>query len=86
MCYQKAEYKGVSGTKGRHRRIGEATMTEPLKLTIPKIDFLKIVSLLDDFGKLCEEKGIKFNKYTEAQLLEVLYAYRNYRGGDKPPF
>lgn len=61
-------------------------MSKELKLTIPKIDFLKIVSLLDDFGKLCEEKGIKFNKYTEEQLLEILYAYRNYRGGDKPPF
>jgi Cdc6-like AAA superfamily ATPase len=56
------------------------------KITIPKIDFLKIVDLLDEFGKLATARGIKFNKYTEEQLLEILYAYRNYRTGDKPPF
>lgn len=61
-------------------------MTKEFKLTIPKNDFLKIVSLLDEFGKLAQEKGIKFNKYTEEQLLEVLYMYRNYKTGDKPPF
>jgi len=56
------------------------------KITIPRIEFIKIVSLLDEFGKLCEAKDIKFNKYTEEQLLEILYAYRNYRAGDVPPF
>jgi hypothetical protein len=56
------------------------------KLTIPKQDFLNIVALLDEFGKLAQAKGIKFNKYTEAQLLEILYLYRNYKTGDKPPF
>jgi hypothetical protein len=60
--------------------------SKEFKLTIPKNDFLKIVSLLDAFSKLAQEKGIKFNKYTEEQLLEVLYMYRNYKTGDKPPF
>lgn len=56
------------------------------KLTIPKKDFLSIVSLLDEFGKLCEDKGVKFNKYTEEELLQILYLYRNYKTGDLPPF
>jgi hypothetical protein len=60
--------------------------SKEFKLTIPRPDFLKIVSLLDEFGKLAQAKGIKFNKYTEEQLLEVLYMYRNYKTGDKPPF
>jgi hypothetical protein len=60
--------------------------SKEFKLTIPKNDFLKIVSLLDAFGKLAQEKGVKFNKYTEEQLLEVLYMYRNYKTGDEPPF
>lgn len=61
-------------------------MDKQFKLTIPKVDFLKIVSLLDDFGELCQEKGIKFNKYTEEELLQILYLYRNYKTGDLPPF
>jgi hypothetical protein len=61
-------------------------MSKEFKLTIPKNDFLKIVSLLDEFSKLAQEKGVKFNKYTEEELLQVLYLYRNYRTGDKPPF
>jgi hypothetical protein len=61
-------------------------MTKEFKLTIPKKEFYALVSLLDEFGKLCEEKEIKFNKYTEEELLQILYLYRNYRTGDKPPF
>jgi len=64
----------------------EPVAPKEIKLTIPKTDFLKIVSLLDAFGKLAQENGVKFNKYTEEQLLEVLYMYRNYKTGDKPPF
>lgn len=59
---------------------------QEFKITIPKIDFLKIVSLLDDFGKLAEAKGVKFGAYTEEELLQILYAYRNYRLSDPPPF
>ena len=61
-------------------------MDKQFKLTIPKNDFLSIVSLLDEFGKLCAEKGVKFNKYTEEELLQILYLYRNYKTGDLPPF
>jgi len=61
-------------------------MDKEFKLTIPKDDFLKIVSLLDEFGELCKEKGVKFNKYTEEELLQILYLYRNYKTGDLPPF
>lgn len=56
------------------------------KLTIPKIDFIKIVRLLDEFGVLADKHGVKFGAYTEDQLLEILYMYRNYRTGDEPPF
>lgn len=61
-------------------------MDKEFKITIPKIEFMKIVSLLDEFGKLCESKGVKFKQYSEEELLQILYAYRNYRTGDKPPF
>ena len=57
-----------------------------LKLTIPKKDFFAIVKLLDEFGALADKHGVKFAAYTEEQLLEVLYLYRNYRTGDEPPF
>lgn len=55
-------------------------------MAIQKIDFLKIVNLLDEFGKLCESKGIKFNKYTEEELMQILMWYKNYKLGDLPPF
>lgn len=61
-------------------------MDKQFKLTIPKNDFLKIISLLEEFGNLCEAKGVKFNKYTEEELLQILYLYRNYKTGDLPPF
>lgn len=61
-------------------------MTKEFRLTIPKKEFYAIVSLLDEFGKLCQIKGIKFNQYSEKQLLEILYLYRNYKTGDEPPF
>ena len=60
--------------------------SKEFKLTIPKNDFLKIVRLLDKFGELAQAEGVKFNKYTEEQLLEILYMYRNYKTGDEPPF
>jgi hypothetical protein len=61
-------------------------MDKQFKITIPKIEFVKIVSLLDEFGKLAEAKGVKFGSYTEEELLQVLYAYRNYKMSDPPPF
>lgn len=56
------------------------------KITIPKQDFLKIVNFMDDITALADKHGVKFGAYSEEQLLEVLYAYRNYRISDKPPF
>lgn len=53
---------------------------------INKIDFLKIASMLDEFGELCDRQNIKFNKFTEEELLELLKMYKNYKLGDKPPF
>lgn len=61
-------------------------MEKQFKVTIPKIDFIKIVSLLDDFAKLADAKEVKFAKYTPEQLMEILKMYRNYRTGDEPPF
>jgi hypothetical protein len=61
-------------------------LNKEFKITLPKQDFLKIVSLLDEFGTMCDKRGIKFAKYTEEELLQILKAYRNYRTGDKPPF
>lgn len=56
------------------------------KITIPKDDFLKIVNFMDEIVALADKHGVKFGAYSEEQLLEVLYAYRNYRISDKPPF
>lgn len=53
---------------------------------IDKIDFYKIVSVLDDFSKLCEDKGVKFGIYTPEELMQILIWYKNYKTGDKPPF
>lgn len=53
---------------------------------LSKIDFIKIISVLDKFSTLCDEIGVKFGKYTDEELLEILHHYRNYRLGDKPPF
>lgn len=61
-------------------------MSEEFRILIPKEDFIKIVSLLSEFEKLCSEKNIKFNKYTEEELLNILYIYKNWKKGDKPPF
>jgi hypothetical protein len=53
---------------------------------ISKVDFYKIVDLLDSFEKLCIDRNIKFNKFTEEELMQVLMWYKNYKTGDKPPF
>jgi hypothetical protein len=56
------------------------------KLTIPKNDFLKIVSFMDEITELADKHGVKFGAYSEEQLLEILYLYRNFKTGDNPPF
>jgi hypothetical protein len=55
---------------------------------ISRIDAIKLIDLLKDFEKLCEERQIKFKEYTPEQLMEFLIMYKNYRRGqiDPPPF
>lgn len=55
---------------------------------ISRVDVIKLIDLLKEFEKLCEEREIKFNKYTPEQMMEFLLMYRAYRGGklDPPPF
>lgn len=55
-------------------------------MTIKRMDFYKIVELLNEFSVLCEQKGIKFSQYTEEELLQILMWYKNFKLGDKPPF
>ena len=55
---------------------------------ISRNDVIKLIDLLKEFEKLCEERNIKFQSYTPEQLMEFLQMYRNYRAGiiDPPPF
>ena len=55
---------------------------------IPKRDIITIIDLLDDFTKMCDERGVRFGKYTEDQLMAFLQLYKKYRIGqlEKPPF
>lgn len=55
---------------------------------ISRNDVIRLIDLLKEFEKLCEERDIKFKNYTPEQLMEFLQLYRNYRAGaiDPPPF
>lgn len=55
---------------------------------ISRNDVIKLIDLLKEFERLCEERDIKFQNYTTEQLMEFLQMYRNYRAGaiDSPPF
>ena len=55
---------------------------------ISKADVIRLIDLLKEFEKLCDERQIKFKEYTPEQLMEFLIMYRNYRRGqiDPPPF
>lgn len=57
-------------------------------MSISRSDVIKLVDLLKAFEKLCEERNIKFNKYSPDEIMEFLKLYRAYRGGkiDPPPF
>lgn len=55
---------------------------------ISRNDVIKLIDLLKEFEKLCDERDIKFKNYTPEQLMEFLMLYRQYRAGiiDPPPF
>lgn len=55
---------------------------------IPKKDIITLIDLLDKFTDMCKERDVKFNRYTEDQLMAFLQLYKRYRQGeiDPPPF
>lgn len=55
---------------------------------ISRNDVIKLIDLLKEFEKLCDERDIKFKNYTPEQLMEFLMFYKAYKGGqiDPPPF
>lgn len=55
---------------------------------ISRNDVIKLIDLLKEFEKLCDEREIKFKNYTADQMMEFLLMYRAYKGGkiDPPPF
>jgi len=53
---------------------------------LQKIDKIKIIHLLKDFEQMCEERGIKFSRFTEEELMEILMLYKAYRSSGDPPF
>lgn len=55
---------------------------------ISRNDVIKLIDLLKEFEKLCNERDIKFKNYTPEQMMEFLMLYKAYKGGqiDPPPF
>lgn len=55
---------------------------------ISRNDVIRLIDLLKEFEKLCEERDIKFKSYTPEQIMEFLMLYKNYKAGiiDPPPF
>lgn len=51
-----------------------------------RIDVIKIISCMSIFADECEKSGVKFNKYSEEDLLKILYMYRAYKLSGEPPF
>jgi hypothetical protein len=50
------------------------------------IERMRIIECLAIFQKACEERGVKFGRYTEDELLEILMLYKQYVTGEKPDF
>lgn len=55
---------------------------------ISRPDVIKLIDLLKEFERLCEERDIKFKNYTPEQMMEFLMLYKAYKAGqiDPPPF
>lgn len=48
-------------------------------MKIPKADVIALTGLLSDFEKMCMDRGIRFNRYSEDQLWEFILFYKSYR-------
>jgi hypothetical protein len=51
-----------------------------------KIELMRIIECLSVFQDACESRGVKFNKFSEEDLLEIIYLYKAYKLSGEPPF
>lgn len=49
-------------------------------------EVLKIIDIMSIIESACEERNIKFSKFTREQLYELFMIYRSYRLSGEPPF
>lgn len=55
-------------------------------MALSKIDKMKLIGLMKDFSEMCSEKDIKFNRYSEEELMEFLMIYKAWKTSGEPPF
>ncbi len=51
-----------------------------------RIEVLKIIDIMSILEKACEERGIKFSKFSKDELYELFMVYRAYKLSGAPPF
>lgn len=51
-----------------------------------KNDVLKIIDIMSIIEKACDERGIKFSKFSKDELYELFMIYRAYKLSPPPPF
>jgi Cdc6-like AAA superfamily ATPase len=51
-----------------------------------RVEVLQIIDCMKILSDACEERGVKFSKYTEEELYKILRIYRAWRLSDEPPF
>lgn len=51
-----------------------------------RIEVIKILNCMSVFADACEASGVKFNKYSEEELLKIMYIYRAWKLSGAPPF
>jgi hypothetical protein len=51
-----------------------------------KSDVIKIIDIMAILEKACEERNIKFSKFSKDELYELFMIYRAYKLSPPPPF
>lgn len=51
-----------------------------------RVELIKLIEIMSVLESACEERKIKFNKFTDEQWYELFRIYRAYRLSDSPPF
>lgn len=57
---------------------------DPTKFS--KMDVIKIIDIMSILESACDERNIKFSKFSKDQLWELFMIYRAYKLSGEPPF